>query len=37
MENEDKESNETPNIFLDETWMFQNGTASRSWQDDERI
>lgn len=33
MENEAKGPNKKPYIFLDETWIFQNGTARRSWQD----
>lgn len=28
-----KEENLFEFVFLDETWIFQNGTVSRSWQD----
>lgn len=34
IENEEKGPNKKQCIFLDETWIFQNGTARRSWQDD---
>lgn len=35
MENEALGSAKLPYIFLDETWIFSNGSVRKSWQDDD--
>lgn len=31
-----RSANPTQVVYLDETWIFENGSGSRSWQDDNR-
>lgn len=31
-----RSANPTQVVYLDETWIFENGSGGRSWQDDNR-